>query len=264
MSITSEGRRAQIMTVMKNQGRVSVPALADQMKVSQETIRRDLKLLEEAGSVRRVHGGAVLPSLLIEQPVTERLSLHRVAKDRIAARAVELIQEDMSLFLDPSSSAIALAHALVGFHTLTVVTNSLEVARIVGERSSNRLIVIGGLYKREDAAMFGFDPPVLSARYRYDIVFSGIAAITAGHGLMDYEEEEAQLRRALVPAARRYVILSDKSKFNCMAFIQALTFDEITDLITDEQPPDDIAEALVNAGVAIHLAGRRNRNPEKR
>ena len=158
MSVTSEGRRAQIMTLIKDQGRISVPALAEQMKVSQETIRRDLKLLEESGSLRRVHGGAVLPSLLIEQPVTERLGLHRVAKDRIAAKAVELIQEDMSLFLDPSSTAIALAHALVGFHKLTIVTNSLEVARIVGERSSNRLIVIGGLYKREDAAMFGFDP----------------------------------------------------------------------------------------------------------
>lgn len=252
----TSGRRAQIMMLARERGRITIGELADLWNVSHETIRRDLKALEESGSLMRVHGGAVLPNLVIERPIGERLALNRSAKDLIAAKAVSLVREEMSLFLDASSTTVTLAHALGRFHHLTVVTNSLEVARLVGDRTSNRVIMTGGEYRRGEAALLGFEPVAGAKRYHYDIAFSGIVGLSAQHGLMDFEPEEAELRRALFPNARHMVVLADASKFNRTAFVQALTFSQITDLVTDAEPPAELARALEAADVMVHIAGR--------
>ena len=250
----TSGRRAQIMTHAREHGRVTIGDLADIWMVSHETIRRDLKVLEDSGDLMRVHGGAVLPNLVSERPFDERLTLNRRAKEKVAEVAVGLIADEMSLFLDHSSTTVALSQILDVFHNLTIVTNSLEVAKQVGDRTSNRVIVTGGVYNSKESGLLGFETVSQAQQYHYDIVFNGIVGISATHNLMDFEREEAELRKSLVSKTRRFVILADSSKFTRTAFVQSLKFEDISDLVTESAPPDDVMKKLKSANVTLHTA----------
>lgn len=248
----TSGRRAQIMTHAREQGRVTIGGLAKIWSVSHETIRRDLKVLEETGDLMRVHGGAVLPNLVIERPFEERLTLNRFAKDKIAELAKALVSDEMSIFLDHSSTAVALSHRLEEFHKLTIVTNSLEVAKNAGNRTSNRVIVTGGEYRADEAGLLGFETVSQARQYHYDIVFNGIAGISAEHNLMDFEREEAELRQTLVQNTRRFVVLADSSKFSRKAFVESLKYNQISDFVSEIAPPNEVIKKYNLANITIH------------
>lgn len=240
-------RLDEIMARLEQDGQVRVTELSAILKVTDETIRRDLKLLEGEGRLRRIHGGAVVPRRNEEQPVDVRSRLNPREKQRIATLALGLLREGMSIFIDTGTTANALAQRVAEWRGLNVITNSLDVALTVARQGSNRVMIAPGTVRAKDNAVIGADAIRWAGTFYYDIAFMGIGAVNLTQGFMDYEEEEAQLRRVLVGRTERSVILADESKFGRRAFVRTLDFAAVTTLVTNEPLSADYAAAFREA-----------------
>ncbi|WBO59209.1 DeoR/GlpR family DNA-binding transcription regulator [Acidocella sp. MX-AZ03] len=125
-------RHQEIMAALHQAGRVEVAGIATVLSVSEETIRRDMKLLEEQGLLRRIYGGAVLPRLDQDRPLLERGKLNAREKARVGHLAQKLVRDGMSIFIDSGTSTLALARVLAG-RSINVTTNSINVALLLGD-----------------------------------------------------------------------------------------------------------------------------------
>lgn len=229
----NQPRLDEILRLLSQQQRIKSIDLATSFDVSEETIRRDFKYLEGLGKLRRIHGGAILPRLNEEQPLQVRHRIKTQAKLKLAARAVQLVQEGMAIFLDTGTTTLALAHQLVSCRKLKVVTNSLDIAMLLTHQSDNAVLLTPGDVRRNDNALIGPHTLEFARQFHYDIAFMGIGGVDLDLGFMDYEEPEALLRRTLARHAVNRVILADDGKFGHRTFVNTLPFDAITTLVTN-------------------------------
>lgn len=251
----NQPRQDEIKRLLNSDKRVRVSELASSFMVSEETIRRDLKYLEEQGVLRRVHGGAILPVSSEEQPLQIRSRIKPRAKARIAALACDLIEEGMALFLDTGTSTLALAQQLQRFSRLKIITNSLDIAALLTQQSDNQVTLTPGLVRRNDNALIGPHTLEFAQQFHYDIAFMGIGAIDLQLGFMDYEEPEALLRRVLCRHCRHSVILADESKFGQRTFINTLPFHAVNSVITNVLPHESYVASLEEQHVSILYPG---------
>ncbi len=152
---------------------------------------------------------------------------------------------------DTGTTTNVLAQRLAELRGLNVITNSLDVALTVARGGLNRVMIAPGTIRAKDNAVIGADVIQWAGSFYYDIAFMGIGAVNLGQGFMDYEEEEAQLRRILVGRTDRSVILADDGKFGRQAFIRTLAFKDVTTLITNEKPPADYGAKFKEAQVDV-------------
>jgi DeoR family transcriptional regulator, glycerol-3-phosphate regulon repressor len=242
-------REQSIISALSRSGRVSVAVLARDLGVSHETIRRDLSLLEGFGRLRRIHGGAVLHRPDQEQPIVVRSRVKAREKARIAAAARERVKDGMSIFIDTGSTPMAFARTLQDARDLTVHTNSLDIAIILGQAPGIRVKTTPGWVRPNDNALIGGDTLSFVRRFVYDVAFMGIAACDSEFGWMDYADEESELRRVLYQQASSSVLLVDDSKFGRRAWIR--TFDITTKLtvVTNRALAPAFARIFMDAGV---------------
>lgn len=243
-------RHEQILGRLTTVQRVVVAEMASELGVSMETIRRDLKLLEERGQLRRIHGGAVPAAAQQDRPLHERSRLAAREKAVIAGLVLPLLQPNMSVFLDTGSTTLAVARQLSAAPPLLVFTNSLDIAGLVGRQPQHRVQVTGGNLRANDNALVGYDALATVRKYVVDIALMGIAAVDPD-GFMDFADEEAELRRVLVRQCHHAVMLADGSKFGRQARIRTLDFADVNALATDKAPAVTYADAMRNAGMEI-------------
>lgn len=249
--MTDQLRAQAIIATLARQGRVGVAGLARALEVSQETIRRDLTVLEAAGRLRRVYGGAVRFRPDLEQPIIERSRIKAREKARLSQVARELIRPSMSIFIDTGSTLTAFARTLVDAGGVTVMTNSLDIAVFLAQVPDLKVKTTPGWVRANDNALIGGDTVAFVRRFVFDAVFMGIAACDPNYGWMDYADEESELRRVLIEQTRRPVILADDSKFGRHASIR--TFDLSTPLtvVTNRPIGPPFARLFAEAGVAV-------------
>jgi DeoR family glycerol-3-phosphate regulon repressor len=244
-------RHEEILVRLKADGRVSVAEVAASLYVSDETIRRDLKELESRGLLRRIHGGAVMSRLDQEQPLPERDKLYTREKAKIAALAEGLLQDGMSVFLDTGTTTLSLARRLMTTRQLSVTTNSLDIAVLLGRHAGIRVSVTPGAVRANDNALIGYRTVEYVKNYFFDLALMGIAACDLGQGWMDYAEDESVLRRTLVEQSGRSVLLADHSKFNRRASVRTFDLAEIKCVVCDCRPPEAFEQAFENQGVSV-------------
>ncbi|WP_213877866.1 DeoR/GlpR family DNA-binding transcription regulator [Pseudomonas sp. dw_358] len=247
----NQPRLDEIMRLITLHQRVKATDLAQSMHVSEETVRRDLKHLEETGKLRRIHGGAILPKPNEEQPFQVRNRIQTKAKTRLAACAAEQVEEGMALFLDTGTTTLALAQQLTRFSELRVITNSLDIGLLLTQHSDNQVLMTPGDVRRNDNALIGPHTLAFAAQFHYDIAFMGIGAVDLALGLMDYEEPEAHLRRVLAAHCRKSVMLADDAKFGHRTFINTLPFSAVDRLVTNRPPSADFIRCLESAHVEL-------------
>jgi DeoR family glycerol-3-phosphate regulon repressor len=247
----NQPRLEEILRLLGQQQRVKAAELAAHLLVSEETIRRDFKYLEQMGKLRRIHGGAILPRLNEEAPLQVRNRIRTQAKARIADCAAQLVSDGMALFLDTGTSTLALAQRLTQFSQLRIVTNSLDIAQLITQQSDNHVLVTPGDVRRNDNALTGMHTLEFVRQFHYDIAFMGIGGIDAEFGFMDYEEPEALLRRTLAARCMRSVVLADDGKFGHRTFISTLPFDAVTTLVTNRAPSGEYVQLLEKAHVEL-------------
>jgi DeoR/GlpR family transcriptional regulator of sugar metabolism len=222
--------------------------------VSPDTIRRDLDLLAGRGLLERTHGGAVPAGLVTQDsPLEQRLTSHRPAKQRIARSAAALIRDGETLMVNGGSTTLAFAGELGSRRDVTIVTNNLLVPTAVPLGAVRDLYVLGGQYRFESQVTIGAVGFASVASISADTAVMGVGGITAD-GLSTTLLVEAEMMRAMIGSASRTIVLADASKFGHSAFAQVVSLDRVAILVTDEPPPDELAQALAESRVETILA----------
>lgn len=255
----TQPRHDQVLALLARSGEMSVEALARELGVSRETVRRDLAHLGAAGRLRRFHGGArpiaAAPSLLEKEwPFAQRMAQNAAAKRRIAAAASRLFRPEDSLFVDTGSTTIAFAEALVAIPALVTITNGPRIAATLASNSSHKVFLIGGAYGPDAGESLG--PLALEQigkfRARHAVLTIGAIDPTC---VMDFDLQEAEVAKAMIERADRVTVLADSSKFDRRAVFEVAALGRIHTLVTDAAPSEPMARALVAAGTELVVTG---------
>ncbi|QES42138.1 D-beta-D-heptose 1-phosphate adenosyltransferase [Streptomyces venezuelae] len=245
-------RQQEILRLARDGGRVDVLSLAEEFQVTAETIRRDLKALDRAGLVRRVHGGAIPAGRLDFEPdLAEREGTAADEKDRIARAALAELPAEGSVVLDAGSTVARLAAALPLESTLTVVTHGLPTAARLADHPGIQLHLIGGRVRQRTRA--AVDAWALRAygEIRADVLFLAANGYSAEAGLTTPDLAEAAVKRAAIAAARRVVLLADSAKHGQEHFARFGDLADVDLLITDTGLTDDDAAAIERGGTEV-------------
>ncbi|MCT7355324.1 DeoR/GlpR family DNA-binding transcription regulator [Streptomyces sp. 15-116A] len=245
-------RQQEILRLARDGGRVDVISLAEEFQVTAETIRRDLKALDRAGLVRRVHGGAIpVGRLDFEPDLAERETTAADEKDRIAKAALAEVPSDGTVIIDAGSTAARLAAAIPLEHSLTVVTHSLPIAARLADHPGIQLHLVGGRVRHRTRA--AVDAWALRAygEIRADVLFVAANGFSVEHGLTTPDLAEASVKRAAVAAARRVVLLADSTKHGQEHFARFGDLSDVDLLITDSGLSQDDAAAIERGGTEV-------------
>ncbi len=251
----AEERQGEIARQARAQGRVDVAELAVALDVSLETVRRDLTALERAGVLRRVHGGAMPAERLRHEPaLAVRAAAHTAEKRRIAQAAVAELEGAGTVLLDAGSTTALLAELLPVGADLVVVTNALPIALALGSRTDLTVHLLGGrlrprtLATVDQAALDGLDGLCV------DVAFLGANGVSVQRGFTTADPAEAAVKRAMVKAARRAVVLADASKVGDDQFARFATLDEVEALVVDSGIDPRVAADLEATGPRVVVA----------
>ena len=239
----AEQRQSMIVAMVNQRGSLSITEIQRKMKVSRETIRRDLMLLADRNVLRKTHGGAL--SLERSEPdIAVREVTNAEGKRSIGRLAASLVPDGASVILAGGSTVQSVADALLQRHGLTIFTNSLGNCRKLAGHNKNRVHLLGGELQTENHSTLGRDATAMLAHYFADFAFVGAGAISPAGWLMDYTREEGELHSLMLQSARTAVVVADHSKFNRYAPVRVDNFDKVTHLVTDRRPEAAVTEAL--------------------
>ncbi|QCR19392.1 DeoR/GlpR family DNA-binding transcription regulator [Agrococcus sp. SGAir0287] len=256
-------RRDAIAQRIRAEGRVLVTELAAELAITQETVRRDLDALEEAGIARRVHGGAVSAERvsLVESAVDDRVARNASGKRRIADLAATRLVAlgATSVLVDAGTTTAAFAEALVQRwpqHVgarLVVATHAPAVAAILSRHPAIEVHVIGGRLRQLTGAAVGAQTLLAIQAMTPDVVVLGTNGLDAD-GLTTPDPEEAAVKAAIVAAGRRVACLADGSKVGASTLCRFAVLGDLDVVVTDAQPDPSLANALGAAGAEVHVA----------
>ncbi|SDE02644.1 DeoR family transcriptional regulator, glycerol-3-phosphate regulon repressor [Paracoccus isoporae] len=248
-------RRKEIMSALERNGHVTIVDIAEQLRVSDMTVRRDLELLAEDNLLVRTHGGAHLPEIFQERPLerhepsaASRASVHREEKQKIARTARRYIEPHMTIALDIGTTMQELT-ALIDDVSVRVVSTSLRVQQDLAERQMTIFVPPGKLGGPEPS-ISGAQTIAYLQNFHFDAVFLGVAGITLD-GSFDYSIEDAEIKKALIQRSSRRILLADSSKFGAVSAVRVTGFDVIDVLVTDAEPPGPLKTRLEAAGTEI-------------
>jgi DeoR family fructose operon transcriptional repressor len=245
-------RQQQILAAARRDGRVDVASLATTLDVTPETVRRDLTVLERHGLVRRVHGGAIpVEQLGFEPGLAQREGLLAGEKDRIAKAALDELPDGGAIVLDAGTTTVRLAELLPTDREITVVTHALPVATVLATRPGITLHLVGGTVRGRTLAAVGTWALRELGDIRVDVTFLGTNGLSAEHGLTTPDLAEAAVKRALVRAARRTVVLADHTKLGREDFAHVADLAEVDTLITDSGVAPELADEIEAAGPRV-------------
>ncbi len=241
----AEHRRRFIVDTVSERGSVAVTDLARRLKVSGETIRRDIQLLDGQNRLHRTHGGAL--ALDKAEPAYEvRMANNLEGKRAMARLAASMVADGASVIIDFGTSAYCVAEALGDHRRLTVYTPGLQAAsRLVG-RNENAVYLLGGKLDGGEGATTGVDATAMLGNYVADFSFVGAGVISHHPWLMDYSREAADLRAEMLLRGSTVVLLADHTKFDHMAPYSVANLDKVSHVVTDREP-DSGAAAILGA-----------------
>ncbi len=245
-------RHLRILEQARARSRVEVAALARELDVTSETIRRDLTILEQQGQLRRVHGGAVhIQRLGYEPSVTARRERQTAEKARIGRAALDLLPDGGSILIDSGTTTMEFARRIPTDRALSVVTNSLPVAALLAEWPQVELLLLGGRLREVTKALVGPWPTAALERLRVDVAFLGTNGMTPEAGLTTPDQAEAEVKSAMVTAAGLVVCLADHTKIGLTQLCRFADLDQVDVVVTDSGLDDALAEELAAAGPRV-------------
>jgi DeoR/GlpR family transcriptional regulator of sugar metabolism len=245
-----------MLELLRKQPGLRVLELAKALDVSEGTVRNDLNALENEGSLKRVHGGAVLND---QDQFKNNSFLRRFEKKNVAAKlaitqeAALLVKDGDSIMLDASSTAYYLACALSGREKLRVMTNGFEVARELAQNSSNTVILIGGVVNNDSSSVTGLLSEKIIAEMRIEKAFFSCSGFSLERGMTEVHFAEAQIKRKAIESSRQVIALIDSTKFGKEDLTPFARTDQITHLITDDGLSAEWIEKLKQAKIEFTL-----------
>jgi DeoR family fructose operon transcriptional repressor len=254
-------RRAQVAAFVEEHGAASVSDLVDVLGVSADTIRRDLDELTHKGLLERTHGGATRRTLArSDRPFDSRLLDQWQTKERIGVAAAGLLEDSQTVLINGGTTTLATVRALRGLRDLTIVTNNLRIPAEIDTACVRELYLLGGNCRFASLVTVGpVEFPGVSPNHGHkvmaDVAVVGVGGISTRNGLSTTNLYEARMILEMIDSAATIVLVVDSSKFERNAFAQIAELDRADILVTDSEPPAELAQALKGAGVDVVIAG---------
>jgi DeoR family glycerol-3-phosphate regulon repressor len=250
--MTPNPRQSELLDAVRAHGVATVESLAERFGVTLQTVRRDVKLLAEAGLLARFHGGVRLPSSTTENiAYRQREALNADAKQRIARAVAARVPNGCSILINLGTTTEAVARGLLHHKGLRVITTNLNVAAILADNVDCEVIVAGGVVRHRDRGIVGEAAVDFIRQFRVDIGLIGISGIEADGSLRDFDYREVKVSRAIIEQSREVWLAADHSKFNRPAMVELARIDQLDMLFTDQPPPPPFPALLAEAGVQL-------------
>lgn len=252
-------RKNDILAQLEQDNKVYVTELGQKFNVSEVTIRKDLKELEERGLLKRVHGGAERirhGRVAVESTYSELIEQHIDEKLAIGKKALEVVESGDALLFDGSTTTLQLAKELAASQTtgLTIITPSLEIARTLCVRDDFQVIITGGIIRPSLATCMGPIATDTLHGLHADKGFIGLNGIDATVGLTTQNLLECEIKRTIIESSTRSFVLADSSKFNNVALGVIAPVNAVDFVITDENAPSSLVGRLEEQGIEVIVA----------
>ena len=231
-------RQNEILKMLKEKKTASVTVLAKDLYVSEATIRRDLAEMKSMGLIERSHGGALLPENAEEISIFFRMEKNASEKERAATKALPYIPSFKSVFIDSSSTALALAER-IDLSYKTVVTNNLQTAIQLSKKPNINLILLGGSVHFNTNSTTGSWTASQLADFTFDLMISSCAAVS-GSEVLERSLEQKEIKRAAFARCKKHVLLIDHTKFSAHGTYRSSALADYDLIVTDCEPESEL------------------------
>ncbi|UIK01726.1 DeoR/GlpR family DNA-binding transcription regulator (plasmid) [Rhizobium leguminosarum] len=252
-NITS--RQAEIVAIVGENGYTTLESLASRFSVSMQSVRRDIIQLDQMRLIQRFHGGAGPSDSTIRLGYQEKRARSAEAKIKIAKRAVQLIPDGATIYLDVGTTVEALAQELRGRQAgIRVFTTSLATGMVLAGEQDLELHVVGGTSRGADGSLAGATTVAMISSIRFDISFIGYSGFDDDGTIMDYDLEKIAVKQAAIRRSDKSIAVGDQSKFEHHAIAQIAAPRSFSKLVSDAQPPSRLAEMFSSSGLEVVIA----------
>lgn len=258
--VKKKERHERILLELKARPTVRNSELAEKFGVTTETVRRDVDEMSRKGLVDRMYGGAAVTPLGSEPTFDIRERIFRDERSRIAKHAISLVKFDGVLMVDAGSTTTEFAAQLAAsvpdnsLEKITVITNSISVARSLGASKSIRTVLCPGDYTNHDASVSGPATLDFLRQFNANTAIIGAGGVTT-EGITDASSGACWVKRTMMERSDRLVLLADRRKFGNNQSEVVCGLDQIDDLVTDEEPCEDFLNSFASANVKVSIAG---------
>jgi DeoR/GlpR family transcriptional regulator of sugar metabolism len=257
--MTANHRREKIFELIKEDGSAKVVSLAKIFKVTEPTIRQDLEKLEEDGMVIREHGGAYLKNVDLNVSTVSLANQENIEKKEvIAQKCLEFIEPGDTIILDSGSTSSEIAKKLKGFKGLTVITNALNIALLLGAEPGIEVIVTGGEFKPPTLSLTGQKAADFFEGINAQKLFLATAGISLKAGLTYPSISDLVVKKAMIEAAEVTYLVADSTKFGKSAFASLGALSLINYIITDEGIEDKHKQIFQDNEIELIIAKKQN------
>lgn len=255
-------RQSLIVNLLEEKGKVSVNELSELMKVSKETIRRDLKEMEDAGMIQRTHGGAVLSETskgVKEYPYLMREIQNYTEKDKLCKEAAKVIRDGDTIFIDNSSTTLNLIQHMNPRYQVTIITNSIRLLldASLQDHSNLTLISLGGIFRASNYSLTGIMANEWINNFRPHKVFLSCYGVNVKEGITDSSVYEVDVKRLMMEKAQEVYVLADATKFDKPGVVYLADFSKIDFLVTNRGLAYDQEEYLKKQGTQLVVASEQ-------
>lgn len=252
---TITDRHQFILKKLQEKGKVSIPQLIDEMKVSGVTIRKDLKLLEEKKLLFRTRGGGSMNNpYTIERPINEKEFIKSDEKKRIAKAALSLIGQNDSIIIGSGTTVFELSRILHPDKRIIVITPALKVALELCNRPNIEILQLGGLVHQSSSSTAGSFAEKILEELSCGVLFLGVDGIDLEHGLSITNIMEASLNQKMIGLAQTVVVMADSSKFDRRGLGKICNLEQIDYIITDKEVNPATVAKIEKTGVRVIIA----------
>ncbi|WP_191601378.1 DeoR/GlpR family transcriptional regulator [Marinomonas algicola] len=247
-------RQEKIVSLVQDQGYISIDDLAAHFKVTPQTMRRDINALAKTNQIRRHHGGASCDSSTSNVSYAQRQVLSHDAKHAIAQRIAAEIPDYASLFINIGTTTETVAKALLQHSGLQIITNNLNVATILSSKEDFTVIIAGGKIRSRDGGIMGEATIDFISQFRVDYGIIGISGIDPSDGsLLDYDYQEVRVAQSIIKNSRTIFLAADHAKFGRNAVVRLGNITQVNKLFTDQAPPQAIQKLLIENNIDLEI-----------
>lgn len=247
-------RHRRLLDYIRQHGDTSVEELAKILCVTAQTIRRDIRELEDARVLARYHGGVGIPSTVENIDYDRRRVMDSDAKQRIGRLAAAQIEHGRSLIINIGTTTEEVSKALQQHKGMRVVTNNLNVASILSNFDEVEVIVAGGLVRKRDRGIVGEATIDFMRQFKVDIGIIGVSGIENDGTLLDYDYREVRVTQCIIEQSREVWLVADHTKFGRHALVRLGNIAQIDKFFTDLPVPPEALDAFEKAGVEVLVA----------
>ena len=250
-----ENRKEQILQILREKKSVRILDLSKELRVSRETVRKDITEMEEDGLLKKTYGGAVLDEANKETDYERRRHENGFAKKAIAERALKFIEPGDTIYLDYGTSTYALAEMLLEFDNLTVVTNSIPIVNVLIHAPGIELIILGGHLRKNEDSLFGSFGLNNARDIFVDLGFFGCAGIDIKSGVTNYHMGEIEISKLMTQHSKSVILLADNTKFGKSALYKTSELEDLDIIITHELKDNEMELEFVNNNIELIKTG---------